>query len=92
MKVRALALCTFLALAATPGLASAKGCVKGALVGGGVGHLAGHHGVAGAAVGCAVGHHRAKVKGRQDAAPAATTNYDRAAPVNTTTNTTNTPR
>ena len=37
--------------------ASAAGCLKGAAVGGVVGHEAGHHGVAGAAVGCAVGHH-----------------------------------
>jgi hypothetical protein len=39
--------------------ASAAGCLKGAAVGGLVGHEAGHHGVAGAAVGCAVGHHNA---------------------------------
>jgi hypothetical protein len=38
-------------------------------VGGVVGHVAGHHAVAGAAVGCVVGHHRAKVKERQAAQP-----------------------
>jgi hypothetical protein len=27
-----------------------------------VGHVAGHHAVAGAAVGCVVGHHQAKVR------------------------------
>jgi hypothetical protein len=50
------------ALAATPVIAQAAGCLKGAAVGGVAGHLAGHHGVAGAAIGCAVGHHQAKVK------------------------------
>ena len=39
--------------------ADAKGCIKGALVGGAAGHLAGHHGVLGAAAGCIVGHHEA---------------------------------
>jgi hypothetical protein len=49
--------------------AHAHGCLKGAAVGGVVGHVAGHHAVAGAAVGCVVGHHRAKVKERQMAQP-----------------------
>ncbi len=35
------------------------GCLSGAAAGGVLGHMAGHHGVAGAAIGCAVGHHRA---------------------------------
>lgn len=40
----------------------AKGCLKGAAVGGVAGHFVGRgHAVAGAAVGCVVGHHRAKV-------------------------------
>jgi hypothetical protein len=39
--------------------ADAKGCIKGALVGGAAGHLAGHHGVLGAAAGCLVGRHEA---------------------------------
>ena len=39
--------------------ADAKGCIKGALVGGAAGHFAGHHGVLGAAAGCAIGHHEA---------------------------------
>jgi hypothetical protein len=51
--------------------AHAHGCLKGAAVGGVVGHVAGHHAVAGAAVGCVVGHHRAKVKERQTAQPQA---------------------
>jgi hypothetical protein len=45
-----------------PGASSAKGCLKGAAFGGVVGHVAGHHGVAGAAAGCVIGHHRAKTK------------------------------
>ncbi|MBV8093908.1 MAG: hypothetical protein JOY71_19465 [Acetobacteraceae bacterium] len=39
--------------------AHARGCIKGAAVGGVAGHYAGHHGVLGAAAGCAVGHHEA---------------------------------
>jgi hypothetical protein len=55
---------------AVPGLASAKGCLKGAAVGGVAGHVAGNHGVAGAAAGCAIGHHRAKKKAQEDQAAA----------------------
>jgi hypothetical protein len=39
--------------------ANAAGCLKGAVIGGTVGHFAGHHGVLGAGVGCAIGHHEA---------------------------------
>lgn len=47
----------------------AKGCLKGAAVGGVGGHFVGKgHAVAGAAIGCAVGHHRAKVAARKQAA------------------------
>lgn len=53
--------------AALPISANAHGCIKGAAVGGVVGHLAGHHGVAGAAIGCAVGHRQAKVKEKEAA-------------------------
>jgi hypothetical protein len=56
-------------LVSLPAMSSAHGCIKGAAVGGVVGHVAGHHAVAGAAVGCVIGHHRAKVKERE-AAPA----------------------
>ena len=53
-----------LALAvATP--ADAKGCLKGAVVGGVAGLFAGHHGVLGAAAGCLYGRHRAKEQERQ---------------------------
>jgi hypothetical protein len=48
--------------ASLPIAVRAHGCLKGAAVGGIVGHVAGHHAVAGAAVGCVIGHHRAKVK------------------------------
>ena len=51
-----------IAISGLPILANAHGCIKGAAVGGVVGHVAGHHAVAGAAVGCVIGHHRATVK------------------------------
>ena len=54
------------------GPALAKGCIKGAVVGGVAGHYVGRgHAVAGAAVGCVVGHHRASVQARQQRAAAA---------------------
>lgn len=51
-----------MAISITP--ADAKGCLKGAAVGGLAGHVAGH-GVLGAAGGCAVGHHMANKKTAQ---------------------------
>jgi hypothetical protein len=57
--------------ASLPVMVSAHGCLKGAAVGGVVGHVAGHHAVVGAAVGCVIGHHRAKVKEREAAQSAA---------------------
>jgi hypothetical protein len=48
-----------------PSTADAKGCLKGAAVGGVAGHYAGRHGVLGAAVGCLYGRHRAKEQERQ---------------------------
>jgi hypothetical protein len=44
-----------LVIASTASPAGAKGCIKGAVVGG----VAGHHGLLGAAAGCAIGHHEA---------------------------------
>jgi len=35
----------------------ARGCVKGAVIGGVAGHFMHHHAVAGAAVGCVAGHY-----------------------------------
>lgn len=62
-----LVLATSATLATAP--AEAKGCLKGAAVGGVGGHFVGKsHAVAGAAIGCAVGHHRAKVAARKQAA------------------------
>lgn len=40
------------------GSADAKGCIKSAVFGGGVGDMA-EHGTAGAAAGCVIGHHEA---------------------------------
>jgi hypothetical protein len=37
------------------------------LVGGTVGHFAGHHGVLGAVAGCAIGHHEAKKRAQPNA-------------------------
>jgi hypothetical protein len=45
--------------------ADAKGCIKGALVGGAAGHFVGHHGMLGAAAGCLYGRHRANQQERQ---------------------------
>jgi outer membrane lipoprotein SlyB len=56
-----------LSLLASPGSAEAKGCIKGAIVGGAAGHLA-HHGVLGAIGGCVVGHHMASEKEKRNAA------------------------
>ncbi len=52
------------------GEASAKGCLKGAAVGGVAGHFAGKHSLIGAGVGCAIGRHRANKKDREAAAAA----------------------
>jgi hypothetical protein len=54
-----------LALALQTGTASAKGCIKGAVVGGVAGHYVHHHGLAGAAIGCVVGHHEAAKRARE---------------------------
>ncbi|BCI70750.1 hypothetical protein SUS17_2933 [Sphingomonas sp. S17] len=59
------------ALLTVAGPASAKGCLKGAAVGGVGGHFVGKgHAVLGAAAGCAIGHHRAKVQAKKEAAAA----------------------
>ena len=59
-QIAILSLFAAVAMVAAP--AQAKGCLKGAAVGGVGGHFIGHHGLAGAAIGCAVGHHRASKK------------------------------
>src|SRR3954447_6419043 len=72
-KMKGLVIASALVLGAMllpTGQAQAKGCIKGALVGGTAGHFMGHHGVLGAMAGCAVGHHRAaKHERNTDTAP-----------------------
>ncbi len=71
MRKLSLLLLTPLLVAGAPALA--KGCLKGAAVGGVAGHYVGRgHGLAGAAVGCAVGHHRAAKQAQQQRAVAQT--------------------
>jgi outer membrane lipoprotein SlyB len=45
--------------------ADARGCLKGAAVGGVAGHYVGHHGFLGAAAGCVIGRHEANKAARQ---------------------------
>ena len=59
MKAQIALVSLFAALVAVSAPASAKGCLKGAAVGGVGGHFVGHHGLVGAAAGCAIGRHRA---------------------------------
>lgn len=67
MKTPLCTLALLLSLGIAPQLANAKGCLKGAAVGGVGGHVAGGHGVLGAAAGCAVGRHMANKKDKQAA-------------------------
>jgi hypothetical protein len=55
-----------LALAGLTTPASAKGCLRGAFIGGVAGHYTVHHGLLGAAAGCAIGHHEAKKREREE--------------------------
>lgn len=50
--------------AGTP--ANAKGCLKGAVVGGIAGHYTVHHGLLGAAAGCIIGRHEAKKRAQME--------------------------
>ncbi len=43
----------------------ARGCLKGAVIGGVAGHFLHHHAVLGAIAGCAIGHHLAVQKERE---------------------------
>ena len=63
--IAAVAPLALLAVAATPHSVQAAGCIRGAIVGGAVGHFAGHHGLVGAGVGCAIGHHEATKRMRE---------------------------
>jgi hypothetical protein len=73
--MKALVGCAAVAIAlATVSTADAKGCLKGAAVGGVAGHYAGDHGILGAAAGCVIGRHeankRARIQHDQTARPA----------------------
>jgi len=90
MKKFLLAVPVALALAAVPVASEAKGCLKGAAVGGVAGHFAKGHGVLGAAAGCAVGSHMANKRDREAAAannsavatnPSVATNTETSVPV-----------
>ncbi|HEY1637284.1 MAG TPA: hypothetical protein VGF62_02070 [Rhizomicrobium sp.] len=50
--------------------AEAKGCIKGAMVGGVAGHFMHHHTLLGAAAGCVIGHHVAHKKEQEQKAAA----------------------
>jgi hypothetical protein len=64
--MRAIIACLSIVLAlAVTTRANAKGCVKGALIGGVAGHYTVHHGFLGAAAGCIIGHHEAEKRERQ---------------------------
>ena len=49
------------------GPAQARGCLKGAAVGGVAGHFLGRHTLLGAGVGCLIGHHEAAKHARERA-------------------------
>ena len=68
MKTSLLAVTLVGCLAAFSQGANAKGCLKGAAVGGVAGHVVGGHGVAGAAIGCVIGRHNANKKAKQEEA------------------------
>ena len=54
-----------ISILAMSGPADAKGCLKGAIVGGAVGHYTAHHGLLGAAAGCLIGRHEAAKRERE---------------------------
>ena len=70
MKPAILVLALVSSLALFSQAAEAKGCLKGAAVGGVGGHVAGGHGLVGAGAGCLVGRHMANKKAKQEAAHA----------------------
>ena len=84
MRKYLLAIAITIPLISLPVTSRAHGCIKGAAVGGVVGHVAGHHAVAGAAVGCVLGHHRAKVRERESIQPPAKSQHDSAKAVEST--------
>jgi hypothetical protein len=64
VEMKALVGCAAFALIIAVSPANAKGCLKGAVIGGTAGHVAGHHGILGAAAGCIVGRHEANKRAR----------------------------
>jgi hypothetical protein len=81
MPMRTILGCAALALAFSTATipAQAKGCIKGALIGGTAGHFARHHGLLGAAAGCVIGRHEAnrqrKLKLQQQNSQPGTAHY-----------------
>ena len=73
MKYAIVTLAIVSSLAVISQTAEAKGCLKGAAVGGVGGQLAGGHGLIGAGAGCLVGRHMANKKAKQDASQQAAT-------------------
>ena len=73
MKFKLILTASLACAALLPSLSEAKGCLKGAAVGGIGGHVAGHHALIGAAAGCAIGHHMATKKESAAAARTAPT-------------------
>jgi hypothetical protein len=65
MRAILASVCLTLALSLVAPPAFAKGCLKGAFVGGVAGHYAHRHGLIGAAAGCAIGHHYANKHQRE---------------------------
>jgi hypothetical protein len=66
-KMRAIIKCSAVVLALTAVTpANAKGCLKGALIGGVAGHYTVHHGLLGAAAGCIIGRHEAKKRAQME--------------------------
>jgi hypothetical protein len=66
-EMKAIIRCAAVVIAlATVTSAEAKGCLKGAVVGGVAEHYSGHHGLLGAAAGCAIGRHEANKHDRME--------------------------
>src|SRR5579875_1564695 len=63
----AVAVAAMLTAGPMAGSAQARGCLKGAAVGGVAGHLLGHHALLGAGAGCLIGHHEASKRARERA-------------------------
>jgi hypothetical protein len=54
-----------LAILGMTATADAKGCIRGAFIGGVAGHYTVHHGLLGAAAGCIIGRHEANKARRE---------------------------